>query len=387
MPVFSYKALSPGLKKPKEGVLDAENPRAARDKLRQLGLFPVEIVQEHSEDARRPANGAKRWLSPRLASGELAVLTRQLATLLKAGLPLVEALKALEEQTENATQRRVLSQIKDKVLEGSALADALGRFPKAFPELYVNMVRSGEFTGRLDTVLERLAEHLEKQQLLKSRLVSKLAYPVFILLTSLGILTLLMAYVVPKVGSIFSQLGKNLPLPTRILLGGSEFFKESFPLLIGISVLGGVFLNRALKTKAGRRLFDRSLLELPIAGGLLKKISVARFSRTLGVLLSAGIPLLKALEITQPIINNVLFQEALQRCQERIREGGSMAQTLKESGLFPPMLVHMVSVGERSGELESMLLKVAESYETQTESSIETVMGLIEPVMILLWGV
>lgn len=386
MPVFSYKALSPGLKKPKEGVLDAENPRAARDRLRQLGLFPVEIVQEHSEDARRPANGAKRWLSPRLASGELAVLTRQLATLLKAGLPLVEALKALEEQTENATQRRVLSQIKDKVLEGSALADALGRFPKAFPELYVNMVRSGEFTGRLDTVLERLAEHLEKQQLLKSRLVSKLAYPVFILLTSLGILTLLMAYVVPKVGSIFSQLGKNLPLPTRVLLGGSEFFKESFPLLIGISVLGGVFLNRALKTKPGRRLFDRFLFELPVAGGLLKKISVARFSRTLGVLLSAGIPLLKALEITRPIINNVLFQEALQRCQERIREGGSMAQTLKESGLFPPMLVHMVSVGERSGELESMLLKVAESYETQTESSIETIMGLIEPVMILFMG-
>lgn len=237
MPVFSYKALSPGLKKPKAGVLDAENPRAARDRLRQLGLFPVEIVQEHSEDARRPANGAKRWLSPRLASGELAVLTRQLATLLKAGLPLVEALKALEEQTENATQRRVLSQIKDKVLEGSALADALGRFPKAFPELYVNMVRSGEFTGRLDTVLERLAEHLEKQQLLKSRLVSKLAYPVFILLTSLGILTLLMAYVVPKVGSIFSQLGKNLPLPTRVLLGGSEFFKESFPLLDRKSVV------------------------------------------------------------------------------------------------------------------------------------------------------
>jgi len=155
-----------------------------------------------------------------------------LATLLKAGLPLVEALKALEEQTENATQRRVLSQIKDKVLEGSALADALGRFPKAFPELYVNMVRSGEFTGRLDTVLERLAEHLEKQQLLKSRLVSKLAYPVFILLTSLGILTLLMAYVVPKVGSIFSQLGKNLPLPTRILLGGQSSSRSPFRCLL-----------------------------------------------------------------------------------------------------------------------------------------------------------
>ena len=145
-------------------------------------------------------------------------------------------------------------------------------------------------------------------------------------------------------------------------------------------------MNRGLKTKPGRRLFDRLLFELPVAGGLLKKISVARFSRTLGVLLSAGIPLLKALEITQPIINNVLFQEALQHCQERIREGGSMAQTLKESGLFPPMLVHMVSVGERSGELESMLLKVAESYETQTESSIETMMGLIEPVMILFMG-
>lgn len=386
MPVFSYKALTPGSKKPKGGILDAENPRAARDKLKAMGLFPVEIVQEHAEEVQRPTNGKGRWFSPKLSQGALAILTRQLATLLKAGLPLIDALKALEDQTENASQRRVLSQIKDKVLEGSALADALGRFPRAFPELYVNMVRSGEFTGRLDTVLERLAEHLEKQQMLKSRLVSKLAYPAFILLTSLGILTLLLLYVVPKVGSIFDQLGENLPLPTRILLGGSSFLQNSSPYILGFFILGGILLNRGLKTPSGRRLFDRLVFEVPFVGDLIKKIAVARFSRTLGVLLSAGIPLLKALEITQPIMSNVLFKEAIQRCQEKIHEGGQVAQTLKESGLFPSMLVHMVAVGERSGELESMLLKVAESYETQTEATIETTMGLIEPIMILFMG-
>lgn len=386
MPVFSYKALSPGSKKPKGGILDAENPRAARDKLKAMGLFPVEIVQEHAEEVQRPANGKGRWFSPKLSAGALAILTRQLATLLKAGLPLVDALRALEDQTESSNQRRVLSQIKDKVLEGSSLADALGRFPRAFPELYVNMVRSGEFTGRLDTVLERLAEHLEKQQLLKSRLVSKLAYPAFILLMSLGILTLLLLYVVPKVGSIFDQLGENLPLPTRILLGGSSFLQNSFPFILSALVLGGILVNRGLKTPSGRRLFDRLVFEIPFLGDLIKKIAVARFSRTLGVLLSAGIPLLKALEITQPIMSNVLFKEAIQHCQEKIHEGGQVAQTLKESGLFPAMLVHMVAVGERSGELESMLLKVAESYETQTEATIETTMGLIEPIMILFMG-
>jgi len=386
MPVFSYKALSSSEKREKIGIIDADNVRAARDKLRQSGLYPTEIVQERTDEALKPTNGSFSIFARGMSSANLAVITRQLATLIKAGLPVVKSLAALEEQAESAYLKKIISQVKDKVTEGMSLGDALALFPKAFPELYINMVKSGEFTGRLDTVLDRLADHMEKQNLLKSKLISKLAYPGFILLTSIGILFILLIFVIPKVSSIFDQLGKNLPLPTKILLNSSLLLERYIVFILLGFILIAIVSYRFLQTPKGTKMKDALMFKLPLLGNLLNKIAVARLSRTLGVLLSSGIPLMKAIDISIPIMDNVYFKDALRKCQERINEGGSMAQTLQESGLFPPMLVHMVSVGERSGELESMLLKVAESYETQAESMIETMMGLIEPMMILLMG-
>ena len=322
----------------------------------------------------------------RVTSNDLALLSRQLATLLSAGVPVVESLSAVGEQSERSATTRVLSHLRDAVSQGTALADAMAEHPGVFPELYVGMVRAGETAGALDLVLERLANHTEAQTRLRARVRNALAYPVAMSCISAGIVVLMLGFVVPKVTRIFADQQQELPLVTRILLGASEVITESWWLillaLIAMVVGGYAFLQRP----GGRAWFDRKLLGLPLVGPLITKVAVARFSSTLATLLGNGIPLLGSLDLAGRVIGNEALRESIETARDAIREGQSVADPLRKSGLFPPLLTRMIAVGERSGELEPMLERVADAYEQDVENSLAGLTAVLEPIMILVMG-
>lgn len=395
MPVYAYKGLNQQ-GRAVSGIIDADNPKGARIKLRRTGVFPTDLTEQ---EARR-ANAAKGTISQgggatslnlsrymeRIAPTQLALLTRQLATLVGAGLPLVDCLSALIEQIDQARIKRIFSQVREQVTEGVSLADALKAHPRIFNDLYVNMVRAGEASGALDVVLLRLADYTEEYAKLRNKVQSALTYPVLMALVSGGILFFLLSFVVPKVTKIFEDTAQALPWMTVLLLSVSGFLREYW--WVVIAGLAGIVLGIRLSTRtpAGQMRFDRYLLSIPYAGTLLKKVALARFARTLSTLLGSGITLLLSLDIVKNVVNNTVLAKAIEDAREAIREGQSIAPPLQRSGLFPSMLIHMIAVGERSGELEAMLAKAADSYDNEVDSSIVALTSIMEPLMILFMG-
>jgi len=389
MPVYAYKGLN-AQGRAITGIVDADSPKGARIKLRRDGVFPTDLTeQQRQAKTTTTAVGdsvSLAWFTERISPQDLALVTRQLATLVGAGLPLVDCLSALIEQVENARIKRVLSQVREQVTEGLSLADALQAHPRVFTDLYVNMVRAGEASGALDVVLLRLADYTENYAALRDKVRSALTYPVLMGLVGTCILLFLLSYVVPKVTKIFAENQAALPLMTTILLAVSGFLQEywwAVVMLIGSALLA---VRVSIRTPAGRMRYDRTVLGLPYVGKLLKKVALARFARTLSTLLESGIGLLQSLEIVKNVVSNTVLAKAIDDARSSIREGQSIAPPLKKSGLFPSMLLHMIAVGEKSGELEQMLAKAAEAYDREVESSVSAVTSILEPVMIIMGG-
>ncbi len=386
MPVYQYKGLDASGKSIR-GMIDADSPRSARMKLRGTGIYPSELQEEtHSETSRIQAAQNLRTLFQRVRLQDTAVMTRQLATLIGAGVPLVPALNALITQVDNDTLRKVITQVRERVNEGSTLSDAMKKYPRVFSDLYTNMVSAGEASGALEVVLLRLADFIENQVNLRNKIRSTLAYPIFMLFIGSGILLFLLTFVIPSVTQIFRDSDRVLPAPTILLISISEFVKNYWWLLVGILIGAVMGCRRYIRTDAGRMIFDRLKLRIPFLGGLSTKIAISRFARTLATLLNSGIPLLTSLGIVRTVVNNRVIADAIADAQENIREGEEIHMPLAQGGVFPPLVIQMIAIGERSGELEHMLFKVAESYDNEVESSIGSITSMLEPIMILAMG-
>jgi general secretion pathway protein F len=379
MAVFAYRGLTSDGRTVR-GVVDADSARGARARLRRDGIFPTSIDEERDRGATvRVAGG-------RVRPGDLALVSRQLGTLVGAGMPVVEALGAVSEQTERPAMARVLSHVRDAVTQGQSLADALAAHPSVFPSLYVGMVRAGEAAGALDLVLDRLAGYTESQARIRAKVRGALAYPVLMTVVSLGIVAFLLGFVVPRVTRIFAEQKQTLPFLTRLLLGISNAVADGWWLIVLALAAATAALLVSLRSPEGRLRLDRRLLTMPLVGPVATRIAVARFSRTLSTLLANGIPLLPALDVAGEVTGNAALTEAVGRARTAIREGQGLAGPLRESGLFPPLLLHMVAVGERSGELESMLDKAAAAYEQEIEGTLSTATAVLEPLLIVVMG-
>jgi general secretion pathway protein F len=314
---------------------------------------------------------------------ELSVMTRQLSTLVSAGLPLVQCLSALTEQVENSRLRNVLAEVKESVNEGSSLADALAKYPRIFSDLYVNMIRSGEQSGALEIVLNRLADFTESQSDLRNKVLYASLYPVIILVIGFLVVMVMFIFVIPRITVLFEQTGQALPMITRVVVGLSGFVGSWWWMIIAAIIGGWAGIRYYLHTPEGRERYDEILLRVPIIGGLTRKIAISRFAKTLSTLLMSGIPLLRSLEIVEKVVNNTVIERAITRARENITEGASIAEPLKVSGMFPPFIIQMIASGEQSGELEFMLEKAADSFDREVDAAINGLTALIEPVMIL----
>jgi general secretion pathway protein F len=385
MAVFQWQGIDKTGRNQK-GVRDADNARVLRILLRKDGILATAIEEDSAARTRTAREVDFRRFFQRVSATDLALLTRQLSTLLHSGVPLVEALSALIEQVENIQLHSALTQIRDKVNEGTSLADALQAHPRMFEPLYVNMVAAGEASGTLDVVLGRLADHLDAQAALKSKVATALAYPAFMLLFSIAVMALMMVVVVPKVSSIFSDFGQALPWNTRLLIFMSDTVVNYWWLLFLIVAASAYGFARWLGTEKGRATWDSRLLKTPIVGKLALMIATARFTRTLATLLSSGVSLLTALDIARNVLGNTELMRVVEDARASIREGESISAPLKRSGKFPPIVIHMIAIGERSGELEAMLHHVANAYDTQVSVRLQAMTSLLEPVMIVIMG-
>jgi len=385
MAVFQWQGIDKAGRAQK-GVRDADNAKALRTLLRKDGILATAIEEDAKARVRTAREVDLRRFFQRVSASDLALLTRQLSTLLHSGVPLVEALSALIEQVENPQLQNALTQTRDKVNEGTSLADALRAHPKLFESLYVNMVAAGEASGTLDVVLGRLADHLDSQAALKSKVATALAYPAFMLLFSIAVMALMMVVVVPKVSSIFSDFGQALPWNTRLLIFMSDSVVNYWWLIIFVIVAAAFAFSRWLSTEKGRATWDTRMLKTPIIGKLALMIATARFTRTLATLLSSGVSLLTALDISRNVLGNVELMRVIEEARASIREGESISAPLKRSGKFPPIVIHMIAIGERSGELEAMLHHVANAYDNQVSVRLQAMTSLLEPIMIVIMG-
>ena len=396
MPVFEYRGLNAAGKNV-EGLKDAESPKTLRAVLRKDGIFLTDVVGQ-ADGALKPGAKAKAGSLgstevnfSKLGGGsvntdDIAVMTRQLATLLKAGVSLVEALSAMVDQVEKEKLKRILSEVKQRVNEGSSLGDALNAHVKVFGPLFVNMIRAGESSGALDSVLLRLAEFTEGQARLKSKIVGTMIYPAIMMVIGGGVLIMLMTVVVPKVTKIFDDMKVNLPWTTKLLIFTSNFLQNYWFIVVPGFIGAAIGFYRWSGSEKGKPIYDKVVLKVPVFGPLVRHLSVARFTRTLATLLKSGVPLLTALDIVKNVITNSTMSAVIDTARDAIREGESIAAPLKKSGEFPPLVYHMVGIGERSGQLEDMLLNVAESYESSVNVRIGALTALLEPMMIVLMG-
>lgn len=385
MPVFEYVALDARGKRTK-GSIDAENPRAARQRLRSQGVFPTELNENAAVVRTGSTDLSKYLVSTRVGLKELAVTTRQLATLVGAGLPLVNALQALSEQCESKIMQRILVDVREQVEQGSSLATALGKSPKVFPRLYINMVASGEASGTLETVMINLADYLESQVELRRKVFSALTYPIIMLTVCVLVISALLVFVVPRIVEIFQRQKIELPLPTKIVIAASDTLIAYWPVMIGLLALLFWSVKLYYEKPKGRSQADRILLQLPVFRTLYVKVMTARVAQTLSALLSSGVGLLQALDIVKNIVGNTHVVKALEDARDGVREGRSLARELGRSRIFPSMLGHMVAVGEKSGELESMLKKAGTAYDSEVKSALAALTSLIEPLMMIVVG-
>jgi len=388
MPVYAYKGLD-GRGKTVSGMRDAESPRVLRRNLRKEGVFVTDL----SEEAERVVSGKGlrrevdiKGMFDRIRPQDVAILTRQLATLTRAGIPLAEALGALVDQATSPKLRRTLAEVRTKVNEGTSLADALAEHPKAFSDLYVNMVRAGETAGNLDTVLVRLTEFLDSQAKLRSKVQGAMVYPIVMAIVGTLITGMLMVVVVPKITEIFDDLGKALPWNTQLLIFVSRITGNYWWLLLMLGGLSYYGFRRWKRSTKGKPRWDRFVLRVWVIGPILRMVAIGRFARTLGTLLASGVPVLKAMEIVKHLLENDVLVKAVEDARVAIREGESIASQLAKSGQFPPVVTRMIAVGERAGELEGMLENVAVAYESEVELKINRLTTLMEPLLILAMG-
>lgn len=387
MPVYKYKGLHPGGKWA-NGIVDAESPKGARLRLRKGGIYPVDLTEHDQANALGSRAIAQTQIrnSSSLGAQDLAILTRQLGTLLVAGLTLEEAFGVLIEQSEKKLVQMLLAEVREQIREGRALSNALEGYPRDFAPSYVHMVRAGEASGSLDQVLLQLAGFLEQQAALKHKMANAALYPLVVLVVGVTVLFFLMTFAIPKIVMVFADLNAVLPLPTRLLITVSSFLEHYWILVLGVGVLLVVSLRRAFKTRAGRAYADRILLKLPILGEVVRKAAISRLTSTLATMLASGVPLLQALDVSKRVMNNVVLERAVELARENIREGESIAEPMKRSGAFPPLVTHMIAVGEKSGELEEVLLKVSTIYDSEVDRVITRLTSLMEPAMVLVMG-
>ncbi len=387
MPVYTYKGTN-AAGRTLRGFVDAENVRAARAKLRRDGLFVTDLGEGSATGPtaeRSPSAGGGFSLASlrRISQMDVALATRQLSTLVGAGIPLVEALAALSQQVENPRFKSVLGQIRDRVNQGSSLADAMtGTGP--FSDLYIGMVRAGETGGALETVLARLAEYLESQVRLRNKVGSILIYPAVMFGFALLVVAALVVFVLPQISELLKSLNQPLPIYTRIVISSSNFAKNYWWAIAALCAAFGYAFRALVRTPSGRAWFDRTRLRLPVVGKVSRTLAISRFTRTLATLLAGGIPIVRALDTAKHVANNVVIGDAIDAAKEAITGGASLAKPLRQSGQFPPLVTHMVEVGEHSGELEAMLAKVADTYDEQVETTMTRLTALLEPLLILL---
>lgn len=394
MPMYAYKGVANNGKSV-NGVRDAESPKALRQLLRKDGVLVTTFELSKGGKAAKEQNAKKGGLNKEVDLGnlfggvkkiEIATFTRQIATLLRSGIPLADSLGALVEQVTNLRFKTPLSEVRTMVNEGSSFADALAKHPKLFDELFVSMVRAGELAGNLDEVLTRLADFLENSQKLKSKIQSAMIYPAVMVVVGSIIMAVLMIKVIPEITQMFDQQGKTLPLNTRFLIATSRFIGNYWLFIfIGI-VLASILFSRWIRSKEGKPIWHRFLLKLPVVGELVRTINVGRFARTLGTMLESGVPMLRALDTAKQIVGNVLIQNAIEDAKKAVTEGESLATTLKKSGQFPPTMIHMTAVGEKAGQLEQMLERVATTYEAEVDTKLSRFTALLEPLMLVVMG-
>ena len=394
MPAYAYTGLNPSGKTVK-GVETADNVPALKIALKRQGIYLTAVTEAATGSAVNSratgGGGGSREIDlgqffDRVRPKDVAGVTRLMSTLLCAGVTLPESLVALTDQVESPRFKNVLSDIGSKVNEGSSLADAMSSHPKIFSKLYINMVRAGEASGSLETVLIRIADFMDQQEDLRGKVTTAMFYPLAMGLVGVGVVTLLMVKVVPGIADMFAGQGAELPFSTRSLIALSAVISGYWWLLI-ILISGAVYGFRKWRaTPSGRRITDSFVLALPVIGGLARKIAIARFARTLSTMLASGVQLLAALDIVRSLLGNVVLEKVLTKARDDIREGAGIAASLKSSGQFPPLVTHMIAVGERSGQLEQMLTDLANAYDRETASSITRATAILEPVMIVAMG-
>lgn len=366
------------------GIIDADSQTHAASKLKGRGLFPFEINRERVAGDRPEEKSERR---KRIKKAEITGFTRQLSTLTTSGMPIVESLTALSEQTANSSLRKIIVAVKESVSSGLSLSEALAGYARYFSPVYVNLVRAGESGGNLDSILEELADLGEKQEAIKGKVMAAMAYPFFMTIVGVIVLAVLFVLVIPKIISIFDNMGQSLPIPTKILIGVTYLVQNYWLLILVLLILALVFFVKAKKTKKGKMFIDGLILKLPLAGEVFCKIEVSRFSRTLSLLLKGGVPITQALDITKDVLNNSLIARNVAEARENLSEGGDISSILKEGGFFPPVAVHMIAVGERGGKLEEMLLNVANSFDREIENLSSGLASIVEPLLIIVMGI
>ncbi len=383
MGAFEYIALDNSGKE-KKGVLEGDTARQVRQQLRDKGWMPVE-VQESTE---RESAASSRSIKIRrgVSATDLSLITRQLATLVRSGLPLEESLQAVSQQTEKARLKSMLLAIRSRVMEGHTLATGLGDYPHVFPELYRTTVSAGEQSGHLEVVLERLADYTENRQQMQQKLQLALFYPALLTLVAIGVVVGLMTFVVPQVVQVFDDIGQELPVLTRTMIAMSDFLRNYGLLMLVLLAIAGGVVVWVLGKEGPRRRYHAFLLHLPLIGRLERGVNAGRFARTFSIVTASGVPVLDGLRIASEVMSNIPMREAVEEAARMVREGASIHASLEKSGYFPPMTVHLIASGEASGKLEEMLERAAINQEREIETLISAVMGLFEPVLILVMG-
>lgn len=388
MPKYAYKALN---KEGKQifGVVQADSKALAINDVRTLGLYPTTVREATKRDekrARRDKKGIDELYFGGVKTKEIVVMTRQLSTLIDAGLPLLRSVNVLIAQLKPCKLRDILREAAQDIQTGSTFSEALAKHPKQFDRLFVNMVRAGEVGGMLEVVLQRVATFLERREALKRRVKGAMVYPIAVMLIAAGIVSFLLIKVVPVFAEIFGELGGELPAPTRFLIAAGDFmvYKWWAVLLVINSTI--IFMKLIMKIRVVQRIFDIVSLKFPVVGDLVTKVGVARFARTLGTLISSGVPILQALKITRETIGNSVIQDAVDKVHDSIKEGDTIAAPLDETKVFPPMVVNMIDVGEETGQLDAMLNKVADIYDQEVEVAVEAMLTLMEPIIIVVLG-
>jgi type IV pilus assembly protein PilC len=390
MPKFAYRATNKE-GKPVFGVVEQESQALAVQDIRSMGLFPTNLREASRRDEKKAmklkyGDGMGDLYIGGLKWKQVVVMTRQLATLIDAGLPLLRCLSILVKQQKPSKLRDILREITQDVQNGGTFSESLTKHPKGFDRLYINMVRAGEVGGMLEVVLNRLAEFMEKRMKLQRRVKSAAVYPIFVILAATGIVTFLMIKVVPVFAEIFAEFGAGLPAPTQFLVDVSDLVKNDWWKILLIFNSFIIFVKLIRKITLVQRIMDRVILKVPKVGDLVTKVAVARFARTLGTLLNAGVPILQSLKITRDTIGNTVIQDAVSRVHDRIKEGDTIAAPLDEAKVFPAMVVNMVDVGEETGSLDAMLNKVADIYDDEVDMAVEALLSLMEPAIILILG-